>query len=108
MFLLVADYILFKLTGKFVWTIATLSRTILFDIKNLNGLMIWQANWNWISTRCPKPSSGKYIGNVTDTESGWQARQNNLRCGDQQCALGVQYATRRLNTPERVLLFSLT
>jgi len=91
-FLLVADYILFKLTGKFVTDHSNASRTMLFDIKNLKWSDDLASQLELDIDKMPEAvTSGKYIGNVTDTESGLASTTKVISgAGDQQCAaLGV-------------------
>ncbi|MHA2000792.1 MAG: xylulokinase [Promethearchaeota archaeon] len=91
-FLLVHDYILCKLTGKFITDYSNASRTMLFDINKLK----WSeeiANAMGIDlTKMPEARpSGQFVSNIISTDTGFSTKTKVITgAGDQQCAaLGV-------------------
>ncbi len=91
-FLLVHDYILYKLTGKFITDYSNASRTMLFDINlckwsdEIANLM--DIDLNKLPDAVP---SGKVVGNIISSETGFSKKTIVVTGGgDQQCAaLGV-------------------
>jgi xylulokinase len=91
-FLLVADYILFKLTGKFATDYSNASRTMLFDIRKLKWSDEMASGMGLDIDKMPEAvPSGQVIGNVISEDSGLAKSTKVIAgAGDQQCAaLGV-------------------
>lgn len=91
-FLLVHDYILYKLTGKYVTDYSNASRTMLFDINTLKWSDKIASAMGLDLDKMPEAlPPGKLIGNVTAEESGFSSKTQVVNgAGDQQCAaLGV-------------------
>jgi D-xylulose kinase len=91
-FLLVHDYIVQKLTGKFVTDYSNASRTMLFDINSLKWSDEIAGEMGIDLNKMPEAMPpGKEIGNVTSNETGFSTRTKVIAgAGDQQCAaLGV-------------------
>jgi D-xylulose kinase len=91
-FLLVHDYILHKLTGKFVTDHSNASRTMLFDINHLKWSDEIASGLGLDLDKMPEAMpSGKEIGNIISESTGFATRTKVVTgAGDQQCAaLGV-------------------
>ncbi len=91
-FLLVHDYILHKLTGKFITDYSNASRTMLFDIKSLKWSDSIASAMELDLDKMPEAMpSGKVIGNIISTDTGFATNTQVVTgAGDQQCAaLGV-------------------
>lgn len=91
-FLLVHDFILYKLTGKFYTDYSNASRTMLFDINQLK----WSdkfANMMGIDLdKMPEAiEPGKEVGSIISSDTGFSTKTKVITgAGDQQCAaLGV-------------------
>jgi len=91
-FLLVSDYILYKLTGKFVSDHSNLSRTMLFDINNLKYSDEIAAELELDLDKMPEPMKcGEEIGEIMSDETAFDKKTLVITgAGDQQAAaLGV-------------------
>lgn len=91
-FLLVADFIIFKLTGKFVSDHSNLSRTMLFDINNLRYSEDISSEMGLDLDKMPDPvESGVDIGEIVTEETDFDKKTLVVSgAGDQQsAALGV-------------------
>ena len=91
-FLLVSDYILFKLTGKFVSDHSNLSRTMLFDINHLKYSDDIASELEIDLDKMPEPlKSGVDIGEIITDETTFDKKTLVITgAGDQQsAALGV-------------------
>ena len=91
-FLLVHDFILYKLTGKFATDYSNASRTMLFDINNLKWSDEIASAMEIDLDKMPDAvPSGPEIGNIISQESGFSTQTKVIAgAGDQQCAaLGV-------------------
>ncbi|MFX1338777.1 MAG: FGGY-family carbohydrate kinase [Promethearchaeota archaeon] len=91
-FLLVADYIIYKLTGKFVSDHSNLSRTMLFDINNLKYSEDIASDMGLDLDKMPEPiESGVDIGEIVTEETDFDRKTLVVSgAGDQQsAALGV-------------------
>ncbi len=91
-FLLVHDFILYKLTGKFATDYSNASRTMLFDINNLKWSDEIASAMEIDLDKMPDAvPSGTEIGNIISQESGFSTQTKVIAgAGDQQCAaLGV-------------------
>ena len=87
-FLLVHDYIVHKLTGKFVTDYSNASRTMLFDIKNLKWSDEIAGAMGLDLDKMPEAMpSGKEVGNVQCAGTGFSSKTKVITGGgDQQCA----------------------
>jgi len=91
-FLLVHDYIVYKLTGKFVTDYSNASRTMLFDINNLKFSDEISIKLDIDIDKMPETvSSGTIISNIKNNETELNKKTIVVAGGgDQQCAaLGV-------------------
>jgi glycerol kinase len=91
-FLLVHDYILFKLTGQFVTDYSNASRTMLFDINTLKWSDKIASELGLDLNKMPEAlQPGKFVGNIISTDTGFSTKTKVINgAGDQQCAaLGV-------------------
>ncbi|MCP4760318.1 MAG: xylulose kinase [archaeon] len=91
-FLLVHDYILHKLTGKFITDHSNASRTMLFDINKLSWSDEIASAMELDLDKMPESMiSGKEVGNIISSETGFSTTTKVITgAGDQQCAaLGV-------------------
>ncbi|MBD3195708.1 MAG: hypothetical protein GF317_11665, partial [Candidatus Lokiarchaeota archaeon] len=91
-FLLVSDFIISKLTGKYVSDFSNLSRTMLFDIKNLRYSDEIASLIEIDLDKMPEPvESGVDIGEITTEETAFDKKTLVVSgAGDQQsAALGV-------------------
>ncbi|UCD02470.1 MAG: hypothetical protein JSV23_05525 [Promethearchaeota archaeon] len=91
-FLLVSDYIIYKLTGKYVSDFSNLSRTMLFDIKKLKYSENIASELEIDLDKMPEPlESGIDIGEVATDETLFDKKTLVITgAGDQQsAALGV-------------------
>jgi len=96
-FLLVADFIIFKLTGKFVSDHSNLSRTMLFDINNLRYSEDISSEMGLDLDKMPDPvESGVDIGEIVTEETDFDKKTLVVSgAGDQQsAALGVGVVSR--------------
>jgi D-xylulose kinase len=87
-FLLVHDYIVYKLTGKFVTDHSNASRTMLFDINTLKWSDEIAGAMGLDLDKMPEAiPSGKEIGNVISPDTGFSTKTKVISGGgDQQCA----------------------
>ncbi|MHA1819335.1 MAG: xylulokinase [Promethearchaeota archaeon] len=91
-FLLVHDYIVHKLTGKWVTDYSNASRTMLFNIKTMKWADNIASELELDLDKMPEAMpSGKIVGNVIDDDCGFDKGTVVVSGGgDQQCAaLGV-------------------
>ena len=91
-FLLVHDYILHKLSGKYITDYSNASRTMLFDINNLKWSDSIASTMSLDLDKMPEAyPSGKEIGNIISSDTGFSTKTKVITgAGDQQCAaLGV-------------------
>jgi D-xylulose kinase len=91
-FLLVHDYILHKLTGKFITDHSNASRTMLFDINTLKWSEEIASKMEIDLDKMPEAlPSGKEVGNIISSDTGFSTSTKVITgAGDQQCAaLGV-------------------
>ncbi len=91
-FLLVADYIIYKLTGKFVTDHSNASRTMLFDINNLKYSEFIASELELDIDKMPEAfESGVDIGEIISDETDFDKKTLVITgAGDQQsAALGV-------------------
>ena len=91
-FLLVSDFIIHKLTGKFVSDYSNLSRTMLFDIKNLRYSDEIASEMELDLDKMPDPvESGVDVGEIITDETDFDKKTLVISgAGDQQsAALGV-------------------
>lgn len=91
-FLLVSDFILFKLTGQFYTDYSNASRTMLFDINKLKYSDDIASDLELDLDKMPEPlKSGKDIGEITTDETLFDKKTLVITgAGDQQsAALGV-------------------
>jgi D-xylulose kinase len=91
-FLLVSDFILFKLTGQFYTDFSNASRTMLFDINKLKYSDEIASGLGLDLDKMPEPlKSGKDIGEITTDETLFDKKTLVITgAGDQQsAALGV-------------------
>lgn len=91
-FLLVHDFIMHKLTGKFITDHSNASRTMLFDINSRKWSDTIASELNLDLDKMPEAQpSGKDIGNIISEETGFSIKTKVITgAGDQQCAaLGV-------------------
>jgi D-xylulose kinase len=91
-FLLVSDYIIYKLTGQFVSDHSNLSRTMLFDINKLEYSEDIASEMELDLDKMPDPiKSGVDIGEITSDETDFDKKTLVVSgAGDQQsAALGV-------------------
>jgi len=91
-FLLVHDYILHKLTGKYCTDYSNASRTMLFNINDLNWSDSIATELELDLDKMPEAmESGKEVGNIISSDIGFSTKTKVITGGgDQQCAaLGV-------------------
>ena len=91
-FLLVSDYIIYKLTGKYVTDHSNASRTMLFDINNLKYSEFIASELELDLDKMPEAfESGVDIGEITTDETNFDKKTLVITgAGDQQsAALGV-------------------
>jgi len=91
-FLLVSDYIIYKLTGKFVSDHSNLSRTMLFDIRKLKYSDMIASEMGIDLDKMPESvESGVEIGEIVSDETDFDKKTLVISgAGDQQsAALGV-------------------
>ncbi len=91
-FLLVHDFILHKLTGKFYTDYSNASRTMLFDINKLKWSDSFASELGLDLDKMPEAiEPGKEVGNIQSSEPGFSTKTTVISgAGDQQCAaLGV-------------------
>ncbi|MFX1453558.1 MAG: FGGY-family carbohydrate kinase [Promethearchaeota archaeon] len=91
-FLLVSDFIIYKLTGKFVSDYSNLSRTMLFDINNLKYSENIASEMEIDLDKMPDPlESGIEVGEIITDETDFDKKTLVITgAGDQQsAALGV-------------------
>ncbi len=91
-FLLVHDFILHKLTGKYITDHSNASRTMLFDINSLKWSDSIGSLMGIDLDKMPEAlPSGKEIGNIISSDTGFSTKTKVITGGgDQQCAaLGV-------------------
>jgi glycerol kinase len=91
-FLLVSDYIIYKLTGKYVTDHSNASRTMLFDINNLKYSEFIASELELDLDKMPEAfESGVDIGEITSDETDFDKKTLVITgAGDQQsAALGV-------------------
>lgn len=91
-FLLVHDYILHKLTGRFATDYSNASRTMLFDINSCKWSDTIASEMQIDLDKLPEAvPSGKEVGNIISSDSGFSTQTKVIAgAGDQQCAaLGV-------------------
>jgi D-xylulose kinase len=91
-FLLVHDFILQKLTGKFITDYSNASRTMLFDINKLQWSDEIAGQMGIDLDKMPEAlPSGKEIGTIVSADTGFSTKTKVITgAGDQQCAaLGV-------------------
>jgi len=96
-FLLVADFIIYKLTGKFLSDHSNLSRTMLFDINNLRYSEDIASEMGLDLDKMPDPvESGVDIGEIVTEETDFDKKTLVVSgAGDQQsAALGVGVVSR--------------
>ena len=96
-FLLVADFIIYKLTGKFISDHSNLSRTMLFDINNLRYSEDIASEMGLDLDKMPDPvESGVDIGEIVTEETDFDKKTLVVSgAGDQQsAALGVGVVSR--------------
>jgi D-xylulose kinase len=91
-FLLVSDFIIYKLTGQFYTDYSNASRTMLFDINKLTYADTIASDMGIDLDKMPEPlESGVEIGEITTEETAFDKKTLVVTgAGDQQCAaLGV-------------------
>ncbi|MHA1721067.1 MAG: FGGY-family carbohydrate kinase [Promethearchaeota archaeon] len=91
-FLLVHDFILYKLTGKYITDHSNASRTMLFDITSRKWSDEIGSKMEIDLDKMPEAlPSGKEVGNIISSDTGFSTKTKIITGGgDQQCAaLGV-------------------
>ncbi|HEY0088613.1 MAG TPA: FGGY family carbohydrate kinase, partial [Candidatus Lokiarchaeia archaeon] len=91
-FLLVSDFIIYKLTGQIISDYSNLSRTMLFDINNLKYSEYIASELELDLDKMPEAvESGVEIGEITTNDTAFDKKTLVVTgAGDQQCAaLGV-------------------